>query len=78
MPEKCTSEKYCGTNASGWLKGSHPSVIGQKFSRTVCFSFSGSCCYLQTSVEVINCGQYYIYNLPNTPICALTYCARGQ
>ncbi|XP_062518598.1 collagen alpha-1(XVII) chain-like [Corticium candelabrum] len=78
MPENCTSHYYCGTLASGWLKGSHPNVIGQKISRTVCFSLAGSCCWSQTSVEVINCGQYYIYNLSNTPDCALAYCARGQ
>ena len=78
MPEKCTSVNYCGTVASGWLKGSHPNVIGQNISRTVCFSYSSNCCYWQTSVEVINCGQYYIYNLPNTPVCNLAYCARGQ
>ena len=78
MPEKCTSKNYCGTNASGWLKGSHPNVIGQNISRTVCFNWSSNCCYWQTSVEVINCGQYYIYNLPNTPVCHSAYCARGQ
>ena len=78
MPEKCTSQYYCGTSAPGWLKGSHPNVIGQKISRTVCFSWRGNCCNWQASVEVINCGQYYIYNLPNTPDCILAYCARGQ
>ena len=78
MPEKCTFQYYCGTYASGWLKGSHPNVIGQKISRTVCFSYSSNCCHEQTSVEVINCGQYYIYNLPNTPNCYNGYCAQGQ
>ncbi|XP_062518718.1 collagen alpha-1(IV) chain-like [Corticium candelabrum] len=78
MPEKCTPKNYCGTLASGWLKGSHPNVIGQKISRTVCFSWSSNCCQWHTSVEVINCGQYYIYNLPNTPGCTFAYCARGQ
>ena len=78
MPEKCTSARYCGTHGSGWLKGSHPNLIGQKISRTVCFSWNGNCCLVQTSVEVINCGQYYIYNLPNTPVCHYAYCARGQ
>ena len=78
MPEKCTSALYCGTAASGWLKGSHPNVIGQKISSTVCFSWNGNCCYRPISVEVINCRQYYIYNLPNTPGCHSAYCARGQ
>ena len=78
MPEKCTSGNYCGSSRSGWLKGSHPNVISQRISRTVCFSWSSHCCYWQTSVEVINCGQYYIYNLPNTPGCDYAYCARGQ
>ena len=78
MPEKCTSGNYCGTAASGWLKGSHPIVIGQNISQTVCFSLGSNCCQWQTSVEVINCGWYYIYNLPDTPVCSLAYCARGQ
>ena len=78
MPEKCPSLFCCGTAVSGWLKGSHPNLIGQKISRTVCFSNFDGCCWGEAGVEVINCGQYYIYNLPNTPACKLAYCARGQ
>lgn len=78
MPETCPSIHRCGTLAPGWLNGSHPSVVGQRVSRTVCFNWAGNCCSDQTTIEVINCGLHYVYNLPNAPRCKLTYCAVGS
>ena len=77
MPETCTPGKHCGTHASGWLNGSHPNVVGQSVQRTVCFSFDNNCCLTQTTIEIINCGMYYVYNLPSTPGCYLAYCGGG-
>ena len=78
MPEKCPPIYKCGTNAPGWLKGSHPENVGQTVSRTVCFHFSNNCCRWQNTVEVTNCGDIYVYHLPNTAGGAIAYCARGN
>lgn len=78
MPETCPPDDYCGTHAPGWLKGSHPHSIGQRVSRTVCFHHSSNCCVAQTTTEVINCGFYYVYNLPDVPYCYLAYCGKGN
>ena len=75
MPESCPESVHrCGTAAPGWLNGAHPTVVGQSADMQVCFYWSGNCCSIQVSVEVINCGLYYIYNLPLPPFCFLAYC----
>ena len=47
MPDKppSLSGKRCGTNASGYLLGGHPTKAGEVVSRKVCFSFDGRKCY---------------------------------
>ena len=78
MPDSCPVSRFrCSTNAPGWLNGSHPTVVGQKTAMKVCFRFYGRCCFVQVSVEVTNCGAYYVYNLRNPPTCFLAYCASG-
>lgn len=74
MPETCSPLDTCGTAATGWLKGGHPSLIGQEVSRVVCFSYN-SCCEWEVTIQVINCGSFYIYKLPSTPNCYLGYCS---
>ena len=74
MPEACSPAETCGTAATGWLKGGHPSLIGQEVSRVVCFSYD-SCCQWQVTIQVINCGSFYLYKLPSTPNCYLGYCS---
>ncbi|CAH3164831.1 unnamed protein product [Pocillopora meandrina] len=38
MPTKRVPAYRCGTDWSGWLDGSHPTVEDGKVQRTVCFS----------------------------------------
>ena len=77
MPETCPTDSHCGTYIPGWLKGSHPTVIGQKVSQTVCFHYYNNCCQRQITVQVINCGSYYVYYLPNVPFCNMAYCGKA-
>ena len=64
----------CGTYKPGWMKGSHPTVAEGIVSRTVCFAYSGSCCYSSSqSIKVLNCGLYFIYKLSATS-CYNRYC----
>ena len=78
MPDSCpASRNRCGTDAPGWLNGSHPIVVGQKTAMRICFRYSVHCCWQKVSVEVTNCGLYYVYNLPKPPICNLVYCGNA-
>lgn len=68
------SGNHCNTHATGWLSGSHPTAQEGIVSRTVYFSYSGDCYWMSTSIRVLNCGGFYIYELPPTPGCQYRYC----
>ncbi|CAH3186610.1 unnamed protein product, partial [Porites evermanni] len=74
MPTSCPPTYRCGTDATGWLNGGHPTVADGQVSRQVCFHWSGSCCLWSTNIKVRNCGSYYVYYLNGTPTCDLRYC----
>jgi hypothetical protein len=77
MPETAPVELACGTHAPGWLNGSHPAVSEGIADRQVCFSYFGDQCVWSTGVKVLNCGDYYVYELPDTPECSLRYCGEN-
>ena len=74
MPTSCVSNQRCGTAAPGWMNGAHPTVAQDKVTRKVCYSYSGNCCNWSNNIEVVNCGQYYVYKLSRPPTCYLRYC----
>ena len=53
----------CGTQASGWLVGPHPSGEENVAERRVCFSWEGNCCAFQSHVLVRRCYGHYVYRL---------------
>ena len=75
MPEQPPPRYHCGTVATGWLNGSHPSQIGERVTREVCFNWNGNKCKWKTNITVIKCSGFFIYNLIRTPGCNLRYCA---
>ena len=80
IKEGCvTGEKTCGTHAQGYIKvGTHPTLLNQRVKMTVCFKYGSVCppssCAYEKEIEAINCGSYYVYDLPNTEHCAYAYC----
>ena len=66
----------CGTQATGWMKGKNPMQKGETVNRTACFYWDDNTCKVQTEIKVRNCDSYYLYYLPETPICQLRYCAQ--
>ncbi len=74
MPESAPSKYRCSTHAPGWLNGAHPAPEDGKVTRQVCFHWGNNTCNWNASVQVVNCGDYYLYNLPQTPVCSLRYC----
>ena len=75
MSATCVPEKKCGTQASGWMNGDHPKAASGNVTRMVCYSWNSDCCRKSNEIEVVNCGQYYIYKLGDTPACPSRYCA---
>ena len=74
MPTSCTPAQRCSTDATGWLKGGHPTVADGQVSRRVCFHYWPNCCHWETDIFVRNCSSYYVYYLSGTPNCNLRYC----
>lgn len=74
---RCPQTQGCRAVAPGWMRGGHPAQVGVAQSRVVCFSFEGNCCSRQVTVEVVNCGDYYVYNLPEIPTCYYEYCGNA-
>ena len=56
IPDKCVPQERCGTAATGWLKGSHPTIVGQTRNETVCFNWRRNCCKWNVTVSITNCG----------------------
>ena len=78
IPESSPSSNgnRCGTDASGWVKGSHPTQVGVEVTRKVCFAWDGNNCVDNTHISIMLCdGGYHVYKLANTPTCTLRYCA---
>jgi len=74
MADKCVPKNHCGTNAAGWMTGSHPSQAEGVVSRRVCYSWGSTCCSYSNNIRVRNCGGFYVYELQKPPQCALRYC----
>ena len=74
MPTSCPAYERCGTAATGWLNGGHPTVADGQVSRQVCFHWKSGCCQWSTNIKVRNCGSYYVYYLSGTPVCNGRYC----
>ena len=79
IPEQPPKYMRCGTDVPGWLNGTHPAIPGEQIDATVCFNQSGysggTKCDYPVTVTIRNCGEYFLYKLPQTPVCGLRYCA---
>ena len=74
MPTLCVPKERCGTHGSGWMDGGHPTVADGNVTRKVCFNWNDNCCFVSTNIEVVNCGQYYVYKLKKHAWCHSRYC----
>ncbi|KAL9953993.1 hypothetical protein ACROYT_G041480 [Oculina patagonica] len=75
IPDTCPEINRCNTDAPGWLSEPHPTVAEGIVTKTVCYHWSGSCCLWSNTIDVLNCGDFYIYKLIPPPVgCNLRYC----
>ena len=75
MPLKAPTQYSCGTEAPGWMVGEYPVFDDGVVPRQVCFAWFGEPCFWSTDIHVRNCGEYFVFQLPNPPECSLRYCA---
>ena len=74
MPTTRVPAYRCGTDWSGWLDDTHPTVEDGKVLRTVCFSDRNTGCKSLKDISVKNCGSYFIYKLRPLKNCNSRYC----
>ena len=76
IADRCVPAKRCGTHATGWLSGNHPTVEEGVVTRKVCYSWLDNCCRFSNNIRVKNCGDYFVYELHWPPGCSLRYCGK--
>ncbi|CAF2855741.1 unnamed protein product, partial [Rotaria sp. Silwood2] len=74
IPVTSPTKNHCGAYIGGWFNGTLPTTVGTVFDGTVCFTINVFSCVYATSISVINCGGFYVYFLPPTPVCHARYC----
>jgi cysteine-rich repeat protein len=74
LPVEPPDDNSCGTEAPGWMLGNHPSILDGVAPRTSCFAWAENICEWESPIEVVNCGEFYLYRLLNTKTCSLRYC----
>ena len=78
-PPTSGSGYRCTANMPGYLSGHHPRGSEGVVSRTVCFVHSGNTCWATTTIQVKNCGSYFVYKLNAlTSGNYLRYCGSGE
>jgi cysteine-rich repeat protein len=65
----------CGTDAPGWMMGVLPAPDEGIVARTACFAWEGNPCTWALDINVLNCEDYFVYQLPDPPETCLRYCA---
>jgi len=79
LAQQPSIKKSCGTNVNGWS----PTIItglavGQTKDLSICYGTTDDPerkpCYKTATGEVTNCGDFYVYKLPDTPGCHMRYC----
>ena len=74
IPQYVVPINQCGTQAPGWLNGAYPVNVNDSVSRQVCYNWNGNSCQWSNSVQITNCGGYYVFDLSPPPVCNLRYC----
>jgi cysteine-rich repeat protein len=75
IPMTAPTQYSCGTDSPGWMMGALPTEAEGIVGRTACFLWMANPCKWSTAIQVLNCGDYYVYRLPNPPETCLRYCA---
>lgn len=75
IPSHCIPKGSCNTESPLWIHGDHPSEKYQLVSRSACLHNSSNCCAAVYSVQIRNCGDFYVYQLRTPDFCHQRYCS---
>ena len=80
IPQTSVKMRHCGTAYPGWIRGTHPTDVGQQVKVEVCYSADNGngddCAVVDGSILVTNCEAYYVYLLTDINVgCGNRYCA---
>ena len=75
IPEEVVPINMCGTSATGWMNGAHPTTLGEDVERQICFNWNSDSCMWYENIDITNCGAYFVYKLQSITTCNLRYCA---
>jgi predicted nucleic acid-binding Zn-ribbon protein len=73
IPLSAPAKYSCGTHAPGWMNGSLPSESDGIVARQVCYNWNGSCSW-PNNIKVVNCGDFFLYELVKPIACHVRYC----
>jgi len=74
MVTKCPPMDHCDASIPVWLSEDHPTMAEGIVLRKVCVNKFG-CCKESFTIQVKNCGSYYIYKLVYPGHCEARYCS---
>ena len=80
IPERMVAPDHCGTRAPVWLNGRHPTKMGENVVRQACVNKLGldNGCWEFFDINIMNCGDYFVYYLRPPDYCSVAYCAGKQ
>ena len=71
LPDYYAQYSMCYTQFPGWVNGTHPTEIGIEKKVEIVFGIGIG----GPTAGITNCGDFYVYNLEDTPGCDQVYCA---
>ncbi|XP_052219253.1 von Willebrand factor D and EGF domain-containing protein-like [Dreissena polymorpha] len=79
LATSCQPFYHCNTHVPVWMRGSHPTILGQPVSAEVCAPGQAGCaqddCFTKNTIKVVMCPNFYAYELQPTQGCTMAYCA---
>ena len=74
MASSYVPPRKCATELSGWLASEQPNMTDGIVNGKVCFSSELQECAVSQTIQVRNCGRFYVYKLQPTMYCPLRFC----
>lgn len=66
---------FLGTNNPIWLSGNHPENVNETTQIALCTKKGSDCCFYSDNGYAKNCSGFFVYKLPPTHGCSISYCA---